>query len=210
MNIRYLLHVSLTAALVIVGCERSSSPAEPSEQTAPPPAAAAVLESSEMVDNMAEQPNAIDAYVVNNIDGTPISLAQYSGKVLLIVNVASKCGYTPQYAELEQLWTRYKDRGLVVLGFPANNFGGQEPGSDEQIKQFCTENYGVTFPMFSKVSVKGQDIAPLFALLTEKAGEINWNFNKFLIDRNGNIVTRFDSKVTPLSENLTSEIEKLL
>ena len=147
------------------------------------------------------------------IDGDTTNLAAFDGKVVLVVNTASKCGYTPQYAGLEELYKKYKDSGLVVVGFPANNFGGQEPGTNEEIASFCTVNYGVTFPMMAKVSVKGDDKHPLFVELTEKAGipgEINWNFSKFLLDRHGKLVARFESKVTPMSDELTSAIKKLL
>ena len=147
------------------------------------------------------------------INGDSTSLADYSGKVILVVNVASKCGYTRQYAGLEELYRNYKDSGLVVMGFPANNFGGQEPGSNEEILEFCTANFDVTFPMMSKVSVKGENKHPLFIELTEKPGfhgEIKWNFSKFLIDRNGNLVKRFDSGVDPLSDELAGNVKKLL
>ncbi|MEJ2053446.1 MAG: glutathione peroxidase [Calditrichaceae bacterium] len=153
---------------------------------------------------------------VKDIDGNPLTLSKYKGKALLIVNVASKCGFTPQYKGLESLYETYKDSGLVVLGFPANNFNHQEPGTNEQIKQFCTTNFNVTFPMFSKISVKGGDKHPLYQYLTEQktdpkfAGDITWNFNKFLIDRNGNIVARFDSAVTPQSDQVIQAVRKVL
>jgi len=152
---------------------------------------------------------------VQNIDGEEISLSEYKGKVVLVVNVASKCGYTPQYEGLQNIYESHKDDGLVILGFPANNFNGQEPGSDEQIKQFCTLEYGVDFPMFSKVSVKGDDQAELFNYLTSQAnpdfeGEIKWNFEKFLIDKNGSLQRRFRSDVKPESEELLSAVEKEL
>ncbi len=149
----------------------------------------------------------------NKIDGQPAKLADYQGDVVLIVNVASECGYTPQYEGLEKLYEKYKDRGLTILGFPANNFGAQEPGSDEEILKFCQSRFSVTFPMMSKVSVKGDDQHPLFAYLTshaEPTGEIPWNFHKFLLDREGRIVGRFNPDVTPLSEELTSKIEETL
>ena len=144
---------------------------------------------------------------IRSIDGSPIDLAKYKGKKILIVNTASECGFTPQYAELEELSQKYKDE-LVVIGFPANNFGGQEPGSNLQIKEFCQKNYGVTFPLASKVSVKGDDIDPLFKYLTtadnpDFTGEVKWNFEKFLIDENGKLIPRFRSAVKPMSEDLT-------
>lgn len=152
---------------------------------------------------------------LTTIDGNEITLEQYAGDVLLIVNTASECGYTPQYKDLQALYEKYSDQGLVVLGFPANNFGGQEPGSDEEIIEFCEINYGVEFPLFSKVSVKGEDINPLFDYLTSAEnedfeGEINWNFEKFLVDRNGNLIRRFRSKVEPMSSELTGSVEELL
>ena len=146
-------------------------------------------------------------FKLKTIDGKDFSLARYKGKKVLVVNTASKCGFTPQYAELQKLADQYKDK-LVVVGFPANNFGGQEPGANSEIKTFCQKNYGVTFPLSEKVSVKGADIYPLFKYLTEApnpdfTGEINWNFEKFLIDENGNLIHRFRSKTTPLSPELT-------
>lgn len=152
---------------------------------------------------------------MKNIDGEEVSLEDYKGKVILVVNVASKCGYTPQYEGLQAIYDEHKEDGLVILGFPANNFNGQEPGSDEDIKKFCTLNYGVEFPMFSKVSVKGEDQDQLFSYLTSQPnpdfeGEIKWNFEKFLIDRNGNLVRRFRSSVTPESEELLGALKKEL
>jgi glutathione peroxidase len=147
-------------------------------------------------------------FKVNSIDGKPLNLAQYKGKHILIVNTASKCGYTKQYADLEKLHKQYKDK-LVVIGFPANNFGGQEPGSNEEIKEFCSANFGVSFPMSEKVSVKGDDTHPLFQWLTHKDqngvmdAEIKWNFTKFLVDKNGKLVAVFPSNVNPMSEEIT-------
>jgi len=147
------------------------------------------------------------------ITGDTTSLADFGGKVVLVVNTASECGFTPQYAGLEELYRKYKDRGLVVVGFPANNFGGQEPGTNEEILNFCTTKFDVTFPMMSKVSVKGKDKHPLFVYLTEQSplpGEIQWNFSKFLLDKNGRLVARYPSKVTPLDSELVSTVEDLL
>jgi glutathione peroxidase len=144
--------------------------------------------------------NTIYNFSVSDINGKVVPLSNYKGKVVVIVNVASECGYTPQYKELQQFYEQNKDKGVVVLGFPANNFGGQEPGNDETIKSFCEKNYNVTFPMFSKISVSGNDAAPLYQFLTskEKNGVIDapvkWNFNKFLVDRRGRVVTWFESK----------------
>jgi glutathione peroxidase len=150
-------------------------------------------------------------FTLNSIDGKPVSLAEYKGKVLLLVNVASQCGYTPQYKGLEALYEKYKERGLVVAGFPANNFGSQEPGSDTEIKNFCTRTYHVTFPMFSKISVKGSDEAPLYRYLTgQNGGEIGWNFTKFLIGREGKILGRFDSSVEPESPEVVKAVDAAL
>lgn len=154
-------------------------------------------------------------FTLPSIDGSDAPLRQYKGKVLLLVNVASKCGYTPQYAGLEALYEKYKDQGLVVIGFPANNFGAQEPGTNEEIKSFCTRTYHVTFPMYAKVSVKGEDKTPLYHYLTEEAnpatnGEIGWNFTKFVVDRDGKVMARFESKIKPDDPALTGVIEKAL
>lgn len=154
--------------------------------------------------------NNVHEFTLNSIDGKPAPLSAYKGKVLLMVNVASQCGYTPQYTGLESLYRKYKDKGLVVVGFPANNFGAQEPGSDAEIKQFCSRKYDVTFPMYSKISVKGSDAAPLYQFLQEKGGPVKWNFTKFLVDANGNVVKKFDSGVAPESPELIGEIEKAL
>ncbi len=153
----------------------------------------------------------IHQFKVSGLEGNQIDFSSFKGKKILIVNTASECGYTPQYKELEELSTKYKDK-LVVVGFPANNFGGQEPGSNEDIKAFCQKNYGVTFPMAAKTSVKGTDIAPIFRWLTTKDqngvldAEVKWNFNKFLVDENGKLVAYFPSKVAPMSEEITSKL----
>jgi len=155
-------------------------------------------------------------FTMNSLDGKPVELSKYQGKVVLMVNVASQCGYTPQYKGLEALYEKYKDKGLVILGFPANNFGAQEPGSDSEIKDFCSKNYGVTFDMFSKVSVKGDDQCALYKFLTSSdtdpdyAGEVKWNFEKFLISRDGQVINRFRSKITPESDDMTKAIEAAL
>ena len=154
-------------------------------------------------------------FTLPSIDGEKTSLAEYRGKVILMVNVASRCGYTPQYTGLQARYEKYKDKGFVILGFPANNFGAQEPGTNAEIKSFCSLKYSVTFPMFSKLSVKGDDTTPLYQYLTKDAnpavaGEIKWNFTKFLVDRNGKVVQRFEPAVTPESAEMTAAIEKLL
>jgi len=169
---------------------------------------------SEGATNMAEK-SVLD-FTLKNIDGKDANLSDYRGKVLLLVNVASKCGYTPQYEGLQAIHAKYRDQGLVVMGIPANNFGGQEPGTNEEIKQFCTLKYNVNFPMFAKISVKGADIHPLYKFLTSKetnpefGGDISWNFNKFLVDRNGKIIARFETKEKPEGEKVTQAIEKAL
>jgi glutathione peroxidase len=155
-------------------------------------------------------------FELDDIDGNPTKLSEYEGKVLLIVNVASECGFTPQYAGLQAIYKQYQDRGFAVLGFPANNFGNQEPGTNEQIKRFCTTAFGVSFPLFAKISVKGQDKHPLYQYLTateagrQFGGEIKWNFNKFLIDRNGQVIAVYGSKTEPQDPQLTADIESAL
>ena len=150
------------------------------------------------------------------LNGSPTPLAGFKGKVVLVVNVASQCGYTPQYEGLQALYAKYKDQGFVIAGFPANNFGGQEPGTNEEIGAFCKSKYGVTFPMFSKISVKGADKAPLYQFLTDKSanpktgGEIEWNFTKFLVGRDGKVIQRFEPAVEPQSKELVSAVEATL
>ncbi len=152
-------------------------------------------------------------FTLTGIDGQPVPLSKYKGKKLLIVNTASECGYTPQYKELEELYTKHGDR-VVVLGFPANNFGGQEPGTNEQIASFCEKNYGVTFPLFAKVSVKGDDAAPLFQYLGDKSKngvtdeKPGWNFCKYLVNEQGQVVAFYPSKVKPTSDELVAAIMK--
>ena len=155
-------------------------------------------------------------FKLKNIDGKEMDLADYKGKVVLLVNVASKCGLTKQYDALQALYKKYEDKGLVVIGIPANNFGGQEPGTNEEIKQFCSSKYNVKFPMTSKVSVLGEDKTPVYKFLTEAptaghfAGDIKWNFTKFLIGKDGKVIARYEPKVTPDDPNVTGEIEKAL
>lgn len=151
-------------------------------------------------------------FKVPSLDGKTIDFKKFKGKKILIVNTASACGYTPQYADLEKLHQQYKDK-LVVVGFPANNFGQQEPGNNDEIRDFCKKNYGVSFPMAAKVSVKGEDMHPLFKWLTTKSlngkmdAEIKWNFTKFLIDENGELLAKFESRVKPLSEEITGYLK---
>ncbi len=155
----------------------------------------------------------IYSFSAKTIDGKEKSLADYKGKAILIVNTASKCGYTKQYASLEALYQKYKGKGLEILGFPANNFLFQEPGSDEEIKKFCSLKYNVTFPMFSKIDVKGKKIHPLYHYLTEETefkGDISWNFNKFLISPDGKVIARFDKGVDPMDPEVISKLEAVL
>lgn len=155
-------------------------------------------------------------FKMKNIDGKEVALDAYKGKVLLFVNVASKCGLTPQYKEIQALYEKYKDKGLVVLGFPANNFMGQEPGSDKDIKEFCTLKYDVTFPMFSKISVKGSDQHPLYKYLTSKDengavdAKVSWNFQKFLVSKSGKVITSFGPQTSVTEADVTKAIEAAL
>jgi glutathione peroxidase len=152
-------------------------------------------------------------FEVKSIDGDAVKLADYQGKVVLVVNVASRCGLTSQYAGLQDLFEKYKDKGLVVLGFPCNQFGSQEPGTESDIKQFCSTKYNVTFPMFSKVDVNGADAAPFYKYLTSQQtepagdGKISWNFEKFLIGRDGKVINRFSPRVSPTDAELVKAIE---
>ena len=153
---------------------------------------------------------------METIDGLEMDLSLHKGKVILMVNVASKCGLTPQYEALQRIYEKYKDQGFVIFGFPANNFRNQEPGTNEEIRQFCTLNYGVNFPLFAKISVAGDDKHPLYAFLTSQktnpnfGGEIQWNFTKFLIGRDGQVIARFEPRTTPDSQEITTAIETAL
>ncbi len=155
-------------------------------------------------------------FTLDSISGVPVPLSQYKGKVVLIVNVASECGLTPQYADLQQVYTDLQERGLVVLGFPANEFGSQEPGTNSEIQTFCTSRFGVTFPMFAKIVVKGEGQHPLYQFLTDKStnpdfgGDIEWNFAKFLINRKGEIAGRIPANVAPTTPEVLAQIEALL
>lgn len=154
----------------------------------------------------------VHGFTLETIDGTERSLGDFRGKVLLLVNTASECGYTPQYAGLQKLHATYEKRGFSVVAFPSNDFGGQEPGSNKEIKAFCSTKFGVTFPLFAKITVKGPNKHPLYAMLsqTPPAGEVTWNFNKFLIARDGAVLSRYDSDVTPEAAALVQAIEKAL
>jgi glutathione peroxidase len=167
-----------------------------------------------LMQTITSQAQSIDKIAVKDIDHKDTTIGAYQGKVLLIVNVASKCGFTPQYAGLESVYEKYKDKGLVVLGFPCNQFGAQEPGTNEEIKQFCSTKYNVTFPLFDKIEVNGPNRAPLYVALAGKdspfPGDIRWNFTKFLIGRDGKILNRFDSKAKPDSPEVIAAIEAAL
>lgn len=157
--------------------------------------------------------NNIKDISVKDIDGKEIKLSGYKGKVLLIVNVASECGYTPQYEGLQKIYEKHKEKGLEILAFPCNDFGAQEPGTNEEIKNFCSSKYNVTFKLFDKIKIIGKDKSPLYEILinnTDDKGDVKWNFEKFLIDKSGNIISRFRSKVKPESQELTKAVEELL
>lgn len=160
----------------------------------------------------AKSPSLYD-FTMDDIDGKPVNLGQFKGKVLLLVNTASFCGNTPQYSDLETMYETYRGKGLEVLAFPANNFGRQEPGTNQEIKGFCLTKYAISFPLFSKISVKGSDIHPLYRYLTEQSpfpGEVEWNFQKYLVDRSGNVVGRFHHRTKPLSPEIIQEVERKL
>jgi glutathione peroxidase len=199
----------VSCATVAVGLLLASSCRE--EPVAPSSGSA----SMSAADSVPEH-DSVYSFTLEDIDGHPTALKDFRGKVLLLVNVASKCGYTKQYEGLQALYDKYRDRGLVVLAFPANNFGGQEPGTNEQIKQFCSATYGVTFPVFAKISVRGDDIHPLYRFLTNPqsnpryAGDIAWNFTKFLVGRKGDLIGRYESAVDPLDGRLVTDVEAAL
>ena len=162
---------------------------------------------------MATKTPSVYDFTMEDIDGKPVNLGAYKGKVLLLVNTASLCGNTPQYSDLERVYEQYHDQGLEVLAFPANNFGQQEPGTNAEIKGFCLTKYSVSFPLFSKISVKGSDKHPLYQYLTEQSpfpGEVEWNFQKYLVDRSGRVVARFHHRTKPVAAEVVSEIERVL
>jgi glutathione peroxidase len=167
-------------------------------------------------DDDAKKPSRVLDFHVKDIDGKDVDLGHYKGKVLLIVNTASQCGFTPQYKDMEEIYEKYKEKGFEILAFPANEFGKQEPGTNEQIKDFCTSKYKVSFPLFSKIVVRGKGIDPLYEFLTSDktnakySGPIPWNFTKFLVNRKGEVIARFQSKDKPSSETVTRAIDKAL
>ncbi len=171
-----------------------------------------ILTSFNTINNKPSAKKTIHKFKVEALDGSTIDFSKFKGKKILVVNTASKCGFTPQYESLEKLYEQYKDK-LVIVGFPANNFGQQEPGTNVEIQEFCKKNYGVTFPMAAKVSVKGDDIAPIFTWLTHKEkngvldAEIKWNFSKFLLNEKGVLIAKFDSNVEPMSEEITKHLK---
>ena len=201
-----LAMLALTSTLAAAcGAGQEAAPADtaPTETPAAAPAATSPEKGTGQVTSF-HQLNA------RTIEGKDQSLSTYQGKVALVVNTASECGFTPQYAGLEELWKQYKEKGLVVLGFPSNDFGGQEPGTDEEVKSFCQVRYGVSFPLFSKSVVKGSDASPIFRFLAAAHGEPKWNFHKYLVDKKGTVVGAFPSNVAPNDPALTAAIEKAL
>lgn len=206
----------LTPLVLLVAC---NAPSAPPPANAPPPASAPPAKASPAAAPKPADASApagvVYAHTVETLEGKPQRLADLRGKAILIVNTASECGFTPQYAKLQELYGRYKDRGLVVLGFPSNDFGGQEPGDAAQIQEFVASKYAVDFPMMNKVHAKGAEIAPIYRSLTEETpegirGEVKWNFTKFLIDPEGQVVQRFEPPVDPLSQEMTAAIEAAL
>lgn len=162
---------------------------------------------------MAAKATSIYDFTMDDIDGKPVNLDQYRGKVLLVVNTASFCGNTPQYSDLEKMYETFQEKGFEILAFPANNFGQQEPGTNQEIKNFCFTKYSLTFPLFSKISVKGEDKHPLYRYLTEQSpfpGEVEWNFQKYLIDRSGKVVARYHHRTKPLSDEIVRGVETAL
>lgn len=162
---------------------------------------------------MAAKASTVYDFTMDDIDGKPVSLSRFKGKVIMLVNTASFCGNTPQYADLEKMYETYRDKGFEILAFPANNFGQQEPGTNEEIKGFCLTKYSVGFPLFSKISVKGSDKHPLYQYLTEQSsfpGEVEWNFQKYLVDRSGNVVARYHHRTKPLADEVVRDVERFL
>lgn len=198
--------IGLGVSLSLGGAAMAQPTSNPAPHTSQP--------ETKPVDKFADDPTAVLGFTMDDIHGEPVELTKYTGKVVMMVNVASKCGFTPQYEGLEALYEKYKDKGLVILGFPANNFRGQEPGSNEEILEFCKSTYGVKFPMFGKISVIGDDQHPLYkklsAAMEDQGGEPGWNFTKYLVDRTGHVVKRIDTRTAPEDESVIKEVEKLL
>lgn len=197
--------VCLLTLALLLGCKPSYSLAADGDSPAPADQKGPVL--------MAAQSTSVYDFTLNDIDGKPVALTQFKGKVLLLVNTASFCGNTPQYADMETMYEQYRARGFEILAFPANNFGKQEPGTNDEIKSFCYTKYSLTFPLFSKISVKGEDKHPLYHYLTEKSpfpGEVEWNFQKYLVDRKGNVVARYHHRTKPLADEILRDVEREL
>jgi glutathione peroxidase len=202
----HIIRAALLLSTIVAGCS-------PGYVMGPSQVEAAQEPATEQGVAMQAQTGGIYDFTVNDIDGKPVPLSQFRGKTLLVVNTASFCGNTPQYADLQTIYERYRARGFEVLAFPANNFGKQEPGTNEEIKGFCFTKYSLTFPLFSKISVKGDDKHPLYRYLTEQTafpGEVEWNFQKYLVDRNGNVVARYHHRTKPLSDEIVRDLERTL
>jgi glutathione peroxidase len=202
MGIRHIVGGSLTAIGLFFG-GGSSDPIEPVLAQA----------KQEGIILMAAQTPMVYDFTLNDIDGKPVSLSQFRGKVLLLVNTASFCGNTPQYTDLENMYEQYREKGFEILAFPANNFGQQEPGTNAEIKDFCHTKYSLSFPLFSKISVKGDDKHPLYRYLTEQSpfpGEVEWNFQKYLIDRSGKVVARYHHRTKPSAPDIVQDVERVL
>lgn len=201
-TLRQLLVGALAAIGVIAG-GGSIDPLEPTYAQANPEGTAL----------MAAQTSMVYDFTLNDIDGKPVSLSQFRGKALLLVNTASFCGNTPQYTDLEKMYEQYREKGFEILAFPANNFGQQEPGTNAEIKTFCYTKYSLSFPLFSKISVKGNDKHPLYRYLTEQSpfpGEVEWNFQKYLVDRSGKIVARYHHRTKPSAPDIVQDVERVL
>jgi len=193
------------------GANQDAATSPPAGASPAAPATEAKPDRAESVPATSEDPvTSFHQLSARTIEGAEQSFSTYAGKVVLAVNTASECGATPQYAGLEALWKQYRDKGLVVLGFPSNDFGGQEPGSDKEVQSFCQVRYGVTFPLFSKSVVKGADASPVFRFLAAKNGEPQWNFHKYLVDKHGAVVSAFGTKVAPEDTALRAAIDKAL
>ncbi|MDI1483309.1 glutathione peroxidase [Polyangium sp. y55x31] len=203
LRVGSVVFAAVVGGAALVGCEGGSQPPASPKAGADPAGGAAVQEGTKM---------SLHDFKMKTIFGEERSLGDFRGKVALVVNVASECGYTPQYAGLERLHERFEAKGFAVLGFPSNDYGAQEPGTDAEIATFCTSKYGVKFPMFSKITVKGSGKHPLYAFLTQAApaGEVKWNFEKFLVGKDGVVIGRFPSSVEPEDEKLVQAIEKAL
>jgi glutathione peroxidase len=217
---RAALAMAMIPVLAFAACAGSQEPPPAAESPAASPTAPAAAEPATApaaADPAASAPSepagpvtSLHQLHARTIEGKDQAFTAYDGKVVLAVNTASQCGYTPQYAGLEQVWKKYKDKGLVVLGFPSNDFGGQEPGTDEEVLSFCQVRYGVSFPLFSKSVVKGTEASPVFRFLAAGHGEPKWNFHKYLVDKKGTVVAAFGSKVPPDDPALVAAIEKAL